>query len=215
MTVSVRRPAGLLAASIAGTGRAAVYIICSPPDQPHAAHSACRRRARRARCGGADRAGRRSPNSSARSCRCRSCSSPATSATRSSAACSWRRRCSPRCSASHRRSPREAAVHRLRRSPKKRHWALDLRLSLLVLFLLAWIAQKGGTSILIAGFGAGRDGRADRRAETALHTDARRGRGVLHPAVLRRARRAAGPGRPGRPSLAARPRRRAGGAERR
>ncbi len=46
-------------------------------------------------------------------------------------------------------------VHRLRRLSKQRHWALDLRLSLLVLFLLAWIAQKGGTSILIAGFGAG------------------------------------------------------------
>ena len=38
---------------------------------------------------------------------------------------------------------------------KQRHWALDLRLSLLALFFLAWIAQKGGTSILIAGFGAG------------------------------------------------------------
>lgn len=46
-------------------------------------------------------------------------------------------------------------VHRLRRLSKQRHWALDLRLSLLVLFLLAWIAQQGGTSILIAGFGAG------------------------------------------------------------
>jgi Kef-type K+ transport system membrane component KefB len=46
-------------------------------------------------------------------------------------------------------------VHRLRTLSKQRHWALDLRLSLLVLFLLAWIAQKGGTSILIAGFGAG------------------------------------------------------------
>jgi Kef-type K+ transport system membrane component KefB len=46
-------------------------------------------------------------------------------------------------------------VRRARRLSKQRHWALDLRLSLLVLFLLAWIAQKGGTSILIAGFGAG------------------------------------------------------------
>ena len=46
-------------------------------------------------------------------------------------------------------------VHRLRALSKQRRWALDLRLSLLVLFLLAWIAQKGGTSILIAGFGAG------------------------------------------------------------
>ena len=43
----------------------------------------------------------------------------------------------------------------LRRLSKQRHWALDLRLSLLVLFFLAWLAQKSGTSILIAGFGAG------------------------------------------------------------
>jgi Kef-type K+ transport system membrane component KefB len=46
-------------------------------------------------------------------------------------------------------------VRHLRHLSKQRHWALDLRLSLLVLFLLAWIAQKGGTSILVAGFGAG------------------------------------------------------------
>ncbi len=46
-------------------------------------------------------------------------------------------------------------VRRVRGLSKQRHWALDLRLSLLVLFLLAWIAQKGGASILIAGFGAG------------------------------------------------------------
>ena len=43
----------------------------------------------------------------------------------------------------------------MRRLSKQRHWALDLRLSLLVLFVLAWLAQKSGTSILIAGFGAG------------------------------------------------------------
>ncbi len=46
-------------------------------------------------------------------------------------------------------------VHDLRHLSKQRHWALDLRLSLLMLFVLAWIAEKGGTSILIAGFGAG------------------------------------------------------------
>lgn len=46
-------------------------------------------------------------------------------------------------------------VHRLRNLSKQRHWALDLRMSLLVLFLLAWIAEKSGTSVLIAGFGAG------------------------------------------------------------
>lgn len=46
-------------------------------------------------------------------------------------------------------------VHHVRELSKRRRWALDLRLSLLVLFLLSWIAQKSGTSVLIAGFGAG------------------------------------------------------------
>jgi Kef-type K+ transport system membrane component KefB len=46
-------------------------------------------------------------------------------------------------------------VQRARARSKQRHWALDLRLALLVLFLLAWIAQESGTSVLIAGFGAG------------------------------------------------------------
>jgi Kef-type K+ transport system membrane component KefB len=54
-----------------------------------------------------------------------------------------------------RRVEGHAWVHRVRALSKQRHWALDLRSSLLVLFLLAWIAQKGGTSVLIAGFGAG------------------------------------------------------------
>jgi Kef-type K+ transport system membrane component KefB len=48
-----------------------------------------------------------------------------------------------------------AWVHHVRQLSKQRHWALDLRLSLLVVFLLAWIAQKSGASVLIAGFGAG------------------------------------------------------------
>jgi Kef-type K+ transport system membrane component KefB len=46
-------------------------------------------------------------------------------------------------------------ANRARRLSKQRHWALDLRVSLVVLFLLAWLAEKGGTSILVAGFGAG------------------------------------------------------------
>jgi len=46
-------------------------------------------------------------------------------------------------------------VQALRARSKQRRWALDLRLSLLVLFTLAWLAQRSGTSILIAGFGAG------------------------------------------------------------
>lgn len=48
-----------------------------------------------------------------------------------------------------------AWVGHVRHLSKQRHWALDLRLSLLVLFLLAWVAQKSGTSVLVAGFGAG------------------------------------------------------------
>ncbi len=46
-------------------------------------------------------------------------------------------------------------VQKVRHLSKQRHWALDLRLSLLVLFFLAWLAQKSGTSVLVAGFGAG------------------------------------------------------------
>ena len=46
-------------------------------------------------------------------------------------------------------------MQRLRRRSKQRHWALDLRMSLLVLFTLSWIAQESGTSVLIAGFGTG------------------------------------------------------------
>src|SRR6202011_5151375 len=49
----------------------------------------------------------------------------------------------------------QAWVARVRHLSKQRHWALDLRLALLVLFFLAWVAQKSGTSILIAGFAAG------------------------------------------------------------
>jgi Kef-type K+ transport system membrane component KefB len=46
-------------------------------------------------------------------------------------------------------------VHRLRKRSKRRGWALDLRLSLAVLFGLAWIAQESGTSVLLGGFGMG------------------------------------------------------------
>jgi Kef-type K+ transport system membrane component KefB len=47
------------------------------------------------------------------------------------------------------------AVVTLRRGSQQRGWALDLRLSLLVLFGLAALATSFGTSTLIAGFGAG------------------------------------------------------------
>jgi len=46
-------------------------------------------------------------------------------------------------------------LHRIRRASKRRGWALDLRLALLALFALAWIAIRAGTSILIAGFSVG------------------------------------------------------------
>ena len=46
-------------------------------------------------------------------------------------------------------------VTRFRRASRERAWALDLRVSLLLLFTLAWIAERSGTSILIAGFAVG------------------------------------------------------------
>ncbi len=47
------------------------------------------------------------------------------------------------------------SVHALRKEGKRRGWAIDLRLALIVLFGLGWIAQQTGASILIAGFAAG------------------------------------------------------------
>jgi Kef-type K+ transport system membrane component KefB len=48
-----------------------------------------------------------------------------------------------------------AFVRRVRHRSKRRAWALDLRIALLVLFTLSWLAVRTGTSILIAGFSAG------------------------------------------------------------
>jgi Kef-type K+ transport system membrane component KefB len=45
--------------------------------------------------------------------------------------------------------------HQYRSLSHKRGWGLDLRISLLSLFVLAWIALRIGTSILVAGFCAG------------------------------------------------------------
>lgn len=47
------------------------------------------------------------------------------------------------------------AVHALRRQGKHRRWAIDLRIALLCLFVLGWIAERTGASLLVAGFGAG------------------------------------------------------------
>ncbi|MBI2684005.1 MAG: cation:proton antiporter [Actinobacteria bacterium] len=52
-------------------------------------------------------------------------------------------------------SERVAFVVRMRALSKRQGWALDLRLALLALFALSWLALEGGTSILIAGFSAG------------------------------------------------------------
>lgn len=44
---------------------------------------------------------------------------------------------------------------RYRKLSRKRGWGFDLRISLLGLFFLAWLALKTGTSVLVAGFCAG------------------------------------------------------------
>jgi Kef-type K+ transport system membrane component KefB len=46
-------------------------------------------------------------------------------------------------------------VQAFRRLGKRRNWAVDLRLALILLFGLAWLTERSGASLLIAGFGAG------------------------------------------------------------
>jgi len=46
-------------------------------------------------------------------------------------------------------------VRRLRHASHARAWALDLRIALLILFTLSWLAVRSGTSVLIAGFSVG------------------------------------------------------------
>ena len=46
-------------------------------------------------------------------------------------------------------------VQRMRTQSGERGWGLDLRVSLLALFICAWVATRFGTSILIAGFAIG------------------------------------------------------------
>ncbi|MGH2911428.1 MAG: cation:proton antiporter [Solirubrobacteraceae bacterium] len=46
-------------------------------------------------------------------------------------------------------------VQKLRHLGKSRGWAVDLRLALIVLFGLAWLTERSGASLLIAGFGTG------------------------------------------------------------
>ena len=49
----------------------------------------------------------------------------------------------------------QSVVRQLRRASHSRAWALDLRISLLILFALSWLAVRTGTSVLIAGFAVG------------------------------------------------------------
>ncbi len=46
-------------------------------------------------------------------------------------------------------------LRRLRQLGARRGWAVDLRLALIVLFGLAWLTERSGASLLIAGFSAG------------------------------------------------------------
>jgi Kef-type K+ transport system membrane component KefB len=48
-----------------------------------------------------------------------------------------------------------SSVQRIRTLSRQRGWGLDLRVSLLALFTCAWLANRFGTSILIAGFTVG------------------------------------------------------------
>lgn len=46
-------------------------------------------------------------------------------------------------------------VNQIRKQSKHRQWAIDLRLAVIVLVWLAFVAQKVGASLLVAGFGTG------------------------------------------------------------
>jgi Kef-type K+ transport system membrane component KefB len=47
------------------------------------------------------------------------------------------------------------AIKRIRNEGKRRGWAIDLRIALIVLVGLAYLAQQTGASLLVAGFGTG------------------------------------------------------------
>jgi Kef-type K+ transport system membrane component KefB len=49
----------------------------------------------------------------------------------------------------------EPFVKRVRKEGKRRAWAIDLRLAVVALFSIGFLAQKVGASLLIAGFGMG------------------------------------------------------------
>jgi Kef-type K+ transport system membrane component KefB len=47
------------------------------------------------------------------------------------------------------------AIKRVRKEGKRRGWAIDLRVALIILVALAYLADKTGASLLVAGFGTG------------------------------------------------------------
>ena len=46
-------------------------------------------------------------------------------------------------------------IQRIRKEGKRRGWAIDLRVALIILVALAYLAEKTGASLLVAGFGTG------------------------------------------------------------
>jgi Kef-type K+ transport system membrane component KefB len=48
-----------------------------------------------------------------------------------------------------------SVTRQVRNRSRDQHWALDLRVALLILFVMAWVATRQNASILIAGFAAG------------------------------------------------------------
>ena len=46
-------------------------------------------------------------------------------------------------------------IHQIRKEGKRRGWAIDLRVALIILVALAYLAEKTGASLLVAGFGTG------------------------------------------------------------
>jgi Kef-type K+ transport system membrane component KefB len=82
-------------------------------------------------------------------------------------------------------------VKHIRKEGKRRGWAIDLRLALVVLVGLAYLAQQTGASLLVAGFGTGlvvgAIGGPKRLSQEVLGL----GQGLPRTRVLRPARRAA------------------------
>ena len=148
-------PAGIGIAAILGGGHAAIYALLLAErvgGDPAAGGRGARRARRRARADG-DGPGRGRRRRGDRGAAARAA---AVEGRRRGARRARRRRGRGRAV----RRPRTSCaatrlVHRVRKESKQRGWALDLRLALLALFVLAWLAVRSGTSVLIAGFAVG------------------------------------------------------------